>query len=70
MAMFHANLVKFIVVSIKHVLDAFSGVSESSVSFDISTSKSEPLASVKRKRVNRELKVDGEHPKKQVSTEY
>ncbi|KAK3119913.1 hypothetical protein QOZ80_9AG0677660 [Eleusine coracana subsp. coracana] len=38
---------------------------ESNVSFDISKSESESVASVKRKRVNRALEVNGEHPKKQ-----
>ncbi|KAG2561733.1 endonuclease III homolog 1, chloroplastic-like isoform X3 [Panicum virgatum] len=37
---------------------------ESSVSFDVS--KPESTASVKRKRVKRELELNGEHPKKQV----
>jgi len=52
----------------KHMFHAFSVVQEvkreSSVSFDVS--KPESTASVKRKRVKRELELNGEHPKKQV----
>lgn len=40
---------------------------ESSVSFDILEPQS--TASVKRKRVKRELEVNGEHPKKQVPSD-
>lgn len=55
----------------KHVFHAFSVVREvkheSSVSFDVS--KCESTASVKRKRMKRELEVNGEYPKKQVSAD-
>ena len=55
----------------KHMFHAFSVVQEvkreSSVSFDVS--KPESTTSVKRKRVKRELEVNGEPPKKQVSVD-
>lgn len=58
-------------LSITHVLHPFSVVREvkreSSISFDISMPESP--ASVKRKRVKRELEENGEHPKKQVPSD-